>query len=415
MLSPPVPRNAIDQPRHVLIGFADAISAPEVVWSLADAGFVVIAFFRKGRKSALAVSKYVQLVEIHPPEQDLAQSLCDLRKQLDRLSLFAEQQVLVMPLDDKALYLLDALKLPAEVVVGAIGPQAEFALDKSRQILAAKNAGFNVPETKNVESVADALDYHGTFPVVFKPSQAVAVRGNRLGKGESWICNDRPELIEAIGVWNRQDPMLIQSLVLGDGVGVFGLATFTGVDAWSSHIRVRMMNPHGSGSSACKSIELPVGIQSISESLIRKSGWKGIFMIELLRDTTGRLWFIEFNGRCWGSMALARHLGLEYPSWNIKLWEDPSFRPPAGPRTSARPLTCRNLGRELLHVAFVLKGRKFAGGAKWPGVWETLKAVCWIRPNDCWYNLRRNDFRVFVYEALYTLCDAVALAIKRRK
>ena len=38
-------------------------------------------------------------------------------------------------------------------------------------------------------------------------------------------------------------------------------------------------------------------------------------MIELLRDRDGVAWFMELNGRTWGSLALARRLGLEYPAW----------------------------------------------------------------------------------------------------
>ena len=37
----------------VTIGFAEALSAPEVTWSLVDAGFKVIAFSRRGRRGAL--------------------------------------------------------------------------------------------------------------------------------------------------------------------------------------------------------------------------------------------------------------------------------------------------------------------------------------------------------------------------
>jgi len=40
-------------PVKVLIGFADSLSAPEVVWSLQSAGFQAIAFARAGSRPSL--------------------------------------------------------------------------------------------------------------------------------------------------------------------------------------------------------------------------------------------------------------------------------------------------------------------------------------------------------------------------
>jgi hypothetical protein len=48
----------------VAIGFAEALSAPEVIWSLVDAGFKVIAFSRKGRRAALRQSHHVAIFEL---------------------------------------------------------------------------------------------------------------------------------------------------------------------------------------------------------------------------------------------------------------------------------------------------------------------------------------------------------------
>ena len=81
--------------------------------------------------------------------------------------------------------------------------------------------------------------------------------------------------------------------------------------------------------------------------MLRDVGWRGIFMIELLRGTDGTPWFMELNGRPWGSMALARRAGLEYPAWAVARRLDPAYRPPALP--PAAPRTARHLGRELVH------------------------------------------------------------------
>jgi hypothetical protein len=44
-----------------------------------------------------------------------------------------------------------------------------------------------------------------------------------------------------------------------------------------------MMNPHGSGSSACGSQEVPDHLKDPVAALVRSCDWRGMFMIELLR------------------------------------------------------------------------------------------------------------------------------------
>src|SRR5271165_3606769 len=91
---------------RVLIGFAEAMSAPEVVWSLVDAGFEVLAFARRGRTSALRYSRHVVCHEICPPEVDLQASLSDLQSLLASMSGRADgAERILLPLDDKAVWL----------------------------------------------------------------------------------------------------------------------------------------------------------------------------------------------------------------------------------------------------------------------------------------------------------------------
>ena len=56
------------------------------------------------------------------------------------------------------------------------------------------------------------------------------------------------------GSWHEEEPLLAQPLLRGVGEGLFGLAGPEGLMALSAHRRIRMVNPQGSGSSACASI-----------------------------------------------------------------------------------------------------------------------------------------------------------------
>ena len=86
----------------VLVGFAEAMAAPEVVWSLVDGGFRVVAFARRGRASALRHSRHVVCHEICAPESDLQAALSDLDSLLNAVGAEADNtQLILFPLDDK--------------------------------------------------------------------------------------------------------------------------------------------------------------------------------------------------------------------------------------------------------------------------------------------------------------------------
>jgi hypothetical protein len=167
---------------------------------------------------------------------------------------------------------------------------------------------------------------------------------------------------------------------------------------------LRMMNPQGSGSSACVSQPVPEDLKPKVESLIAATKWRGLFMVEVLRDHSGKPWFVELNGRPWGSMALSRRQGLEYPSWHARLAMDP--KSPIGMNRSPAPgVVCRNVGRELMHILFVLRGAKSKALTEWPSFWETLGRVLHIRRGDAFYNWRRDDRKVFLADCYYTMHD----------
>ena len=121
-------------------------------------------------------------------------------------------------------------------------------------------------------------------------------------------------------------------------------------------------------------------------------------MVEFLRDCAGLHWFVEFNGRAWGSMALARFQHLEYPAWAAKmaLAQDCDT---SGSR--AVGIRCRSVARDILHLLFLARGPRSAAVADWPSFWKTAYAI--VRERDHMYNWRRNDQGVFWADLLYSL------------
>lgn len=381
--------------KTVLIGFADALAAPESAWSLLEGGSRVVAFARRGSRPALRRCRGVRIVEITPPEQNAEGAVDDLCSLLGTTAYAA-----LMPLDDSALWLCDQVSRRGVKIeiAGPTGVTAELALDKRLQLAAAAEAGLRVPPTTCVETVEDLLALT-ELPVALKPALPVRVRDGRLGRGAGYMCGTRAELESVARSWNGSEPLLAQPWLSGSGEGLFGLAGPERLVALSAHRRVRMMNPQGSGSSACISAAVDPELAAAAQRMLVDAGWRGMFMLEFLRTGDGTRWFMELNGRTWGSMALARRLGLEYPSWALAQLQDPAISPQVAVREGQ---LCRHLGRELVHVLMVMRGPKSVALTQWPSRRQALRDVFRFRRSDRWYNWRRGDIRLFIDDTLHT-------------
>jgi hypothetical protein len=392
----------------VVIGFAEAMAAPEVLWSLVDQGYRVTAFARKGRQHALQHSRHVLCRQLTPPEVDLQAAVSDLRAlliSLDRIHDGSER--ILFPLDDAAVWMCNKVQLdPSWILAGPRGRNAELALDKYVQVRSAEKAGFHVPETRIATTPDEVWNKGDSFPLILKPAKSVITHQNRLYKSRSWICGNQEELERAVEAWTSREPLLVQPFISGTGEGIFGLATSEGVRAWSAHRRLRMMNPHGSGSSACVSQAVPEDMKASAERFVKDAGWSGLFMIELLRDRSGTYWFMELNGRPWGSMALARRQGMEYPAWTVRQASDAQFSRTIN-QSGVSGLVCRHLGRELMYPLFVLRGPDSKALTNWPSFWKAIVDVMRFHRREYLYNWRKDDPRVFLSDCFYTFRNQV--------
>jgi predicted ATP-grasp superfamily ATP-dependent carboligase len=380
--------------RTVLIGFAEAMAAIEAAWSLQAAGFRVVAFARRGATPALRRVPDVELHEIAAPETDAHAAAANLRRLLEQTGASA-----YLPLDDSAVWLAGALGDTGVPVAGPTGDLVRYALDKTLQLEAARAAGLPVPESEIVQS-PDAVA-PASYPVVVKPALALYEVDGRLVRPTGAAVADEAEL-ERVREKGWHPPLVVQPLIHGIGEGIFGHVTSDGgVAAWSAHRRVRMLNPEGSASSACESIPVDASLAGPTEKFLRDIGWRGLFMLEFLRGEEGRPWLMELNGRPWGSMALARRRGFEYPAWAVEGALDDSFVPQAPEHPP--DVLCRNVALELVHLAFVVRGPQSESLTRWPKLWPTILGLLRITRRDRLYNWKSSQPRVFLADTLQTL------------
>jgi hypothetical protein len=388
----------------VLVGFGDAYAAIEAVWSLQRAGMRVAAFTRRGARSALRRVPGVELVEIASPAWSASASREELARLLRRLRPDA-----VLPLDDAALWLVCRADLGGAALAGPDPDGTALALDKDRQLTAAAAAGLTVPPTDLVRVAGAAA--RASWPIVLKPADAVRIVDDRLVRPRGAVCAGPDELAsaeEGLG----GGVLLRQPLLHGTGEGVFGYVDERGPTELSAHRRVRMVNPQGSASSACRSVDVDPQLIAPIRQLLAGVGWTGLFMVEFLRDGAGIPWFMELNGRAWGSLALARRRGFEYPAWAVQfaLGLPRSPEPPDRPRT----ITARHLGRELSHLLFVLRGPQSRAITQWPSRWRTAAELLAIRRDDRLYNWDPRQPLVLASDTVDSLAGLAAGRRRRR-
>jgi len=159
-------------------------------------------------------------------------------------------------------------------VGGAARAVRRSCASQGLQVEAAREAGFNIPRTELVRTAKDLIAFAKaeSYPIILKPAECVPIYQGRAYSCRKWVCGNRAELDRAIDQWQEHVPLLAQNFITGIGQGLFGLGAPEGVRAWSGHHRVRMMNPQGSGSSACAAQSVADDIKSQGQQFIRNSG-----------------------------------------------------------------------------------------------------------------------------------------------
>jgi predicted ATP-grasp superfamily ATP-dependent carboligase len=388
-----------------VVFYADALSAIEVCWSLFDANFSVLALTKQGYPCPLRASRLIKTITIPDPESDFLSSGKHIAEILYKIeNENPKQPKVLIPLDDASVLLCNSMCLPDSVRQASPESKiAQLAIDKWQQTQLAARSGFNVIETNIVDS--NSLLKSIETPCILKPRYAVENEDNRITKRQFHSCPNIVALRKALGEVAEDASHISQPFLTGIGEGIFGFAIHGEAKFLSAHRRIRMMNPEGSGSSACCNRELEHELEQAAKKFVKNANWSGLFMIELIRDKNEKVWFMEFNGRPWGSTALARRSGFEYPAWHAIAALD--MKLPQIEKCDFTPISCRHLGREIVHILFVLRGPRKNSNTKWPSKGATLLELLTPRSNRYWYNFRWSDPMPFFADTFWTVMKTI--------
>jgi protein-tyrosine-phosphatase/predicted ATP-grasp superfamily ATP-dependent carboligase len=203
------------------------------------------------------------------------------------------------------------------------------------------------------------------FPIIIKTDNHLTDNGTYV-PGQHFVAVDVKSAKELL--WkleSRNTRIIAQELIAGTGAGTFYLKFGGKTYMRFAHRRLHEI-PYTGGTSSLRESVHDDELTNLGEILLDAIGYEGVAMVEFRRSASDlRPYFLEINGRLWGSLALALHCGIDFPKYLIQCYEgnDPF---PDPPRYRAG-VKCRNIfPGELSHLFSVLRARPGKGVERRP-------------------------------------------------
>ncbi len=305
----------------------------------------------------------------------------------------------VFPLTDSTTTVLQQFRSKLSHLPIAMADKESYfkVSDKFHAHEIARAAGLSVPQTfyPNSPSELEAILPKLKFPIMLKPrySRFYDEQTDTLISGNTRVIFDEQELAAHFAE-TRQGSVFpcIQAWVPGIGFGVELLMKDQKVIAQFCHRRVREMDPLGSGSSACVSAPPREDLVEASIQMLRSCHYEGTAMVEFRMDeTSGKAWFIEINGRFWGTLALPLACGINFPYLYLQAF----LRNQPVTVTTDYPIgiQARSLWKETSRFLSILKGRPFAWKGTFPTRGEGVKEyfTAFFKKGQVYCDFQLND------------------------
>jgi len=255
--------------------------------------------------------------------------------------------------------------------------EIETIFSKAKTLALAQSLGIAVPRTFHVTddniSELDTIDLQ--LPVAIKSeSSEVMLSGRAATSSKTAYASTRVEAVkECRARLAKGQSVLVQEFIDGYGVGISGLFHEGRPVALLAHRRIRESDPLGGPSAVAETIELDPGLLEATKSLFRALSFSGPAMTEYKIDRrTGRPYFMEINGRFWGTVLLAPAAGLDLPYLYWKMLNGMEILPE---ETSYRiGIKGRYLAGDTKCLALCLKGKPKSWPGEFPTRWSAVKS-----------------------------------------
>jgi hypothetical protein len=236
----------------------------------------------------------------------------------------------VLPTSETALLALagSANRFPSGVAVGADSAEVvRRATVKPELLRLAALAGLRVPTTRTItEADVDGSNLRIPFPAVVKPVRSETPgRDGRLEYASAQSVGTRAEL-EAVVDSLPGSSWLVQPYLAGKLRAVSGVA-WEGRLVCAVHQCADRTYPLLGPSAYAATIPPDEGLEDGVAGLLELVGFSGIFQVQFISSDVN--YFIDFNPRMYGSLALAVGAGLNLPAiWaDLLVGRSPRLRP----------------------------------------------------------------------------------------
>ena len=241
----------------------------------------------------------------------------------------------------------------------------EYALSKYRATMAAQESGLPVPRTIFIRDRVNVNQCNNElssliFPVIIKTDNYLASDG-RYVKGKAVRAATSEEAAALLEEYCKiPTGVIVQEKIPGHGVGTFLLRFDGHVQLRFAHRRLHEI-PYTGGYSSLRASSHDKKTIELAERLLNAIDYEGVAMVEFIRSKRDNIpYFLEINGRLWGSIALALHAGVDFPLAMLEYqqlghltFKQPKYR---------KNLLCRNtFPGEIRYLISVFNAKKIEG------------------------------------------------------
>lgn len=387
---------------HELAGLATARS-------VGRGGFeVVVAVPPRRDRGAVARSRWVsEVVESPDPWEESGRFEEWLGAQAESGKLGA-----VFPVSEASLVAAVALGGDAGLSgVPVVMPDASsrrMSLSKDHATRVAAEAGLATPVTVTWYADGqfdDAAIAGWSFPFLVK-SDNCHTSVSTYRRGNTWMVHGTDELrVVRLALSGLACRAIAQQPVPGRGVSACVYAE-DGVPLLTFGHRRMHEVPWTGGWSSLRAAHHDPELIAQGHALLAHARYTGLAMVELRQEGDGTAYFLEVNGRPWGSLALALHAGADFPLLALQRTLARSGGRSDAPAPSAdsapaaqRSLVCMNLvPGELDHLRSVVRSSSLStAGRLRLLVRQTASVVRWLvdprtRHDHLWWSDPRPGF-----------------------
>ncbi len=210
------------------------------------------------------------------------------------------------------------------------------ALNKSNLLDFAEKIGVNIPKTFVPKTLEEArkLEDKLKFPIVIK----VTSEGNLYQEKRYVIVKNKKFFLEEYIRMHKEVQRfpMIQEFVVGENVGFHAIFdSEKKLKGFFMHKRIRQYPLSGGPSTLCIGIN-DKNLYDVGMKLLKRLNWKGLAMVEFIRDSKARCWLMEINPRFWGSFPLAVKSGVNFPYLLYNISRGNRIRPKLHYRNGAK-------------------------------------------------------------------------------